>query len=306
MYLTQEQRQQVISELTKNPRRLDSEIADLLGVNAIRVASIRRAKGFPNYSHVTRRKDNIQEELRQNPSLTNTYLSAKYNCSNATVACYREELNIPPAPRGPSQISEGTLKARAMLKEGTTLPDVHIASICGISFAHVARQRDVLGLPRSPRSNRVPSAKRHYDFTEIDQDIQSGIMSLSRITEKHNVPKAWVYERSRKLGVRTRKVTPEIREQVEKILQQDERPTTTVIAQMFGVSPSSVNNIRKRLGVKRLPPGLPKVEESKRAMMLLAEPNRKTLTQIAVESGLTVTTVTKIRNRMRNNGEIAK
>jgi len=304
MHLTQEQRTQVINELTMNPHRLDTEIAELLGVSAIRVAGIRRAKGFPNYSHMTRRKEQIQAELRENPDLTNATLATKYNCALQSVARYRSELGIAPAKRGAygRPIGEGTLKCREMLLAGTDLPDIHIANECGISFAHVARQRDVLGLPRSGRSNRLPSAKRQFDFTGVEEEITNGDMTLARIAEKWSIPVSWVNERSRMMNVRRKRLDEATKSKIGEMLRRKDRPTTTQIAETLGISSSTVNNVRKELGVKRLPPGRPKYEETKRAQKLLASPNRKSLAAIAKESHLTIATVTKIRNRMMNDG----
>lgn len=308
MHLTKEQRTQVINELTLNPHRLDTEIGELLNLPAVRVGQIRRTKGFPNYSHITRRKFQIQAELQQNPDLTNSALAEKYGCSMISVARYRSEIGIAPAKRGNGtyEVSEGTMKCREMLLAGTTLPDVHIAKACGISFAHVARQRDLLGLQRSGRSNRLPSTKSTFDFTGIDAEIIAKDMSLTRIAEKWSVPVSWVNERSRQIGIRRNGVDQSTMDKIRELLMREDRMTTTQIAEMLNVSASTVNNVRKKVGVKRLPPGLPKYEETKRAQKLLADPNRKSLSAIAKESNLTVATVTKIRNRMMNDGALSK
>lgn len=301
MYLTKEQRKLVIAELESNPFRLDTEIGTAIGVPPSRVKLIRRNEGFPNYSHITRRKQQIQESLTQNPNQTNIELAIAYGTTASSVAKYRAEIGVDPTPRGAwkREIGEGTKKCREMLMQGTELPDLYIAEECGISFAHVARQRDLLGLSRSPRSNRRVNLKKKFDWTGVDHDIKEDIISLTNIAIKYNIPVAWVNERSRSIGVRNRKMTPETRKRVEDMLRQEPRPTSTQIAKAVGLSASTVDKVRKDLGIPRLPPGRPKYEETKRAMVLLAQPNRAPLTEIAKKSGLTVTTVTKIRNRMR-------
>ena len=308
MHLTKEQRDRVVAELTKNPNRLDVEIAEALGIEAVRVKDIRRQRGFPNYSHITRRKLAIQEELRDNPMLSNLELAEKYGTSAISVAKYREQVGIPPKPRGSANKppSEGTLKCRAMLMAGTDLPDIHIAKVCGISFAHVARQRDLLNIPRSGRSNRIPTGKKIYDFSKVDADILANEMSLARIARKHNIPIVWVSERTKLLGGRRRFLDADTRSKIRELLMREERMTTTEIGKMLGVSSSTVNNVRKNMGVDRLPPGRAKIAETKRAQVLLSGKTPMTLTAIARESGLTVTTVTKIRNRMMSEGKISK
>lgn len=301
MYLTKEQRKLVLAELESNPLRFDSEIAEVVGVPPSRVKLVRRNGGFPNYSHITRRKSQIQESLLNDPSQTNSELAIAYGTTTASVAKYRAEIGVAPTPRGAwrREIGEGTKKCREMLMKGTELPDIHIAEECGISFAHVARQRDLLGLSRSSRSNRLSSPKKNFDWTGVDYDINEDIISLATIAMKHGIPVGWVNERSRSIGVRNRKMTPAVRAQIEEMLRQEPRPTSTEIGKAVGLSASTVDKVRKDLGIPRLPPGRPKYEETKRAMVLLAQPNRPALTEIAKRSGLTVTTVTKIRNRMR-------
>ena len=308
MHLTPEQREQVIAELTKDPNRLDSEIGEILRVPSIRVGAIRRQRGFANYSYITRRKMLIQAELKNNPSISNMELARKHKTTAVTVARYREQVGVSPAPRGSAgrPLSEGTMKCRAMLLDGTHLPDIHIAKVCGISFAHVARQRDLLGLPRSSRSNRLPTGRATYDFSVVDEEIRAGELTLVRIAEKHRIPVSWVTTRSTQVGGRINRISPDVRKKIEDVLKQEKRPTTTVIGEMFGVSSSTVNAIRREIGVRRLPPGLPKYEETKRATVLLSGKKSMTLKAIAHESGLTVATVTKIRDRMIHEGKLKK
>lgn len=157
LYPTKTQRAQILHELKQNPFRLDTEISELVGIPAFRIRRIREAQGYPAYSHMTRRKHQIQEDLKAEPMTPDSVLAKKYNCAVASVKKYRSELGLPCAPRktGRWVTRDGTLKCREMLLSGTTLPDTHIAKQCGISSTHVARQRDLLGIPRSSPSNRL-------------------------------------------------------------------------------------------------------------------------------------------------------
>ena len=94
-------------------------------------------------------------------------------------------------------------------------------------------------------------------------------------------------------------MSPEKYQKILDLLGQENRMTDKKIALTLGVSSVYVvSEIRRKAGIPRLQPGVVKREATNQAMTLLSEPERKSLSQIARESGLTVTTVRKIRNRM--------
>ncbi len=296
--------EEILAELERDWQRYDSDIASIVGVPMSEVAKVRRKKFIPHYSPYVKRRMAIEADLRANPEVTDQEMAVKHRCCGVTVAKYRAELGLPKSKRAVKRMSEATLKARAMLESDPTLTDLHVARECGISFAHVARQRDVMGIPRSPRSNRMARRKReNHDFTKIDEDILSNDFTYKVISLRNRVPYEWVTYRARQLGVTKRRaVTPEVYQKVLDLLQQEDRMTDRQIAMTLGiVSVYVVSEIRRKAGIPRLQPGLPKREASKKAMALLSEPDRKSLSQIARETGLTVTTVTKIRNRMADN-----
>ena len=296
--------EQIIAELERDWKRYDSEIASIVGVPINEVAKVRRKKLIPHYSPYVKRRMAIEADLRANPEVTDQQMAVKHRCCGVTVAKYRAELGLPKSKRATKNPSEATLKARAMLESDPTLTDLHVSRECGISFAHVARQRDLLGIPRSPRANRMTGRKRdNYDYTKVDADILSNDFTYKVISLRNGIPYEWVTNRARKLGINKRpRVNSETYQKVLDLLQQENRMTEKQIALTLGIaSVYTVSAIRKKAGIPRLKPGLPKEEASKKAMALLSEPERKSLSQIARESGLTITTVTKIRNRMMDN-----
>jgi DNA-binding Lrp family transcriptional regulator len=303
-YSDSTKQEEILAELQRDWQRYDSDIASIVGVPIKEVAKSRRKNYIPHYSPYVKRRMAIEADLRANPEVTDQQMAVKHRCCGVTVAKYRAELGLPKAKRAVKTMSEATLKARAMLEADPTLTDLYISRECGISFAHVARQRDLMGLPRSPRGNRMTRRKRDsHDYTKIDADILSNDFTYKVISLRNSVPYEWVTNRARVLGVtKKRAVTPEVYQKVLDLLQQEDRMTDRQIANTLGiVSAYIVSEIRRKAGIPRLQPGLPKREASRQAMALLSEPDRKSLSQIARETGLTVTTVTKIRNRMMNN-----
>lgn len=295
------QDEQIIAELERDWQRYDSDIASILGVSVKEVERLRRKTFTPHYTPYVKRRLAIEADLRVNPDLTDQELAVKHHCSTITVAKYRAGLGLPKSRNKVRKISEGTHKARAMLKSDPMLTDIHISRECGISFAHVARQRDVLGIPRSPQSNRMASRVRgDYDYTKIDADINSNDFTYRVIAIRNEVPYEWVTQRAQQLGIKKRqRMSPEKYQKILDLLGQENRMTDKKIAVTLGVSSVYVvSEIRRKAGIPRLQPGVVKREASNQAMTLLSEPERKSLSQIARETGLTVTTVRKIRNRM--------
>jgi DNA-binding Lrp family transcriptional regulator len=300
-HLQPTQDEQIIAELERDWQRYDSDIASILGVSAKEVERLRRKTFTPHYTPYVKRRLAIEADLRATPDLTDQELAVKHHCSTITVAKYRAGLGLPKSKNKVRKISEGTHKARAMLELDPMLTDIHISRECGISFAHVARQRDVLGIPRSPQSNRMASRVRgDYDYTRIDADINSNDFTYRVIAIRNEVPYEWVTQRAQQLGIKKRqRMSPEKYQKILDLLGQENRMTDKKIAVTLGVSSVYVvSEIRRKAGIPRLQPGVVKREASNQAMTLLSEPERKSLSQIARETGLTVTTVRKIRNRM--------
>ena len=300
-HLQPTQDEQIIAELERDWQRYDSDIASILGVSVKEVERLRRKTFTPHYTPYVKRRLAIEADLRVNPDLTDQELAVKHHCSTITVAKYRAGLGLPKSKNKVRKISEGTHKARAMLESDPMLTDIHISRECGISFAHVARQRDVLGIPRSPQSNRMASRVRgDYDYTRIDADINSNDFTYRVIAIRNEVPYEWVTQRAQQLGIKKRqRMSPEKYQKILDLLGQENRMTDKKIAVTLGVSSVYVvSEIRRKAGIPRLQPGVVKREATNQAMTLLSEPERKSLSQIARESGLTVTTVRKIRNRM--------
>jgi len=295
------QEEQIIAELERDWQRYDSEIASILDVPVKEVERVRRKTFTPHYTPYVKRRFAIEADIRMNPDLADSELAVKHRCTVITVAKYRAGLGFPQSKKPDRKISEGTKKARAMLESDPTLTDIHISRECGISFAHVARQRDALGIPRSPQSNRMSSRKREkYDYTKIDADINCNDFTYRVIALRNEVPYEWVTQRARQLGIRKRQPwSPERYQAVLDLLNQEDRMTDKKIALTLGISSVYlVSEIRRKAGIPRLLPGLPKREATTQAMALLSEPERKSLAEIARESGLTITTVRKIRDRM--------
>jgi DNA-binding Lrp family transcriptional regulator len=300
-HLQPTQDEQIIAELERDWQRYDSDIASILGVSAKEVERLRRKTFTPHYTPYVKRRLAIEADLRATPDLTDQELAVKHHCSTITVAKYRAGLGLPKSKNKVRKISEGTHKARAMLELDPMLTDIHISRECGISFAHVARQRDVLGIPRSPQSNRMASRVRgDYDYTRIDADINSNDFTYRVIAIRNEVPYERVTQRAQQLGIKKRqRMSPEKYQKILDLLGQENRMTDKKIAVTLGVSSVYVvSEIRRKAGIPRLQPGVVKREASNQAMTLLSEPERKSLSQIARETGLTVTTVRKIRNRM--------
>jgi DNA-directed RNA polymerase specialized sigma subunit len=139
-----------------------------------------------------------------------------------------------------------------------------------------------------------------YDYTRIDADINSNDFTYRVIAIRNEVPYEWVTQRAQQLGIKKRqRMSPEKYQKILDLLGQENRMTDKKIAVTLGVSSVYVvSEIRRKAGIPRLQPGVVKREASNQAMTLLSEPERKSLSQIARETGLTVTTVRKIRNRM--------
>ena len=298
--LTPEQRVMVRRELMRDPKRYDSDIALILGVKATEVSYYRRRNGYPNYSPYTIRHDAIHADLLADPAVHDSVLALKYRCSLPTVAKYRAELGLPKSAPKWRPAGEGTMHARAILLEQPTLPDSYIAELTGISFAHIARQRDLMGIPRSPKATRKPNPRELFDYTEVDKEIWAEDCSYKAIGIRHNIPYQWVTARAKAIGYSAVNVAKSeiIAKTIFDLVNQPRRMTDVQIGKMLKVSPNYVRKIRLNAGIPRLDPGRPKYDECLRAEALLSEPNRKSLKVIARETGLTVTTVAKVRDKM--------
>ena len=299
--LTPEQRVMVRRELMRDPKRYDSDIALIVGVKATDVSYYRRRNGYPHYSPYTIRHDAINAELLADPNVRDSVFALKHRCSLATVAKYRAELGLPIQPkRVPKRRPPGekTMTARALLLEQPNLPDSHIAELTGVSFAHIARQRDLMGIPRSPKATRKPNPRELFDYTEVDKEIWAEDCSFKAISTRHNIRYQWVTARAKAIGYVRNCKNEAIAKTIFDLVNQPRRMTDVQIGIMLGVSPNYVRKIRLDAGIPRLDPGCPKHEECLRAEALLSEPNRKSLKVIARETGLTVTTVAKVRDKM--------
>lgn len=299
--LTPEQRVMVRRELMRDPKRYDSDIALIVGIKATDVSYYRRRNGYPHYSPYTIRHDAINAELLADPNVRDSVFALKYRCSLATVAKYRAELGLPIQPkRVPKRRPPGekTMTARALLLEQPNLPDSHIAELTGVSFAHIARQRDLMGIPRSPKATRKHKPRELFDYTEVDKEIWAEDCSFKAISIRHNIRYQWVTARAKAIGYVRNCKNEAIAKTVLDLVNQPRRMTDVQIGKMLGVSPNYVRNIRLKAGIPRLDPGRPKYDECLRAEALLSEPNRKSLKVIARETGLTVTTVAKVRDKM--------
>lgn len=297
--LTPEQRAMVRRELMRDPKRYDSDIALILGLKATEVSYYRRRNGYPNYSPYTIRHDAINTELLADPSVRDSALALKYRCSLPTVAKYRAELGLPKsALRYYRKAGEGTMQARAILLEQPTLPDSYIAELTGISDAHIGRQRDLLGIPRSPKATRKPNPRELFDYTEVDAEILAEDCSYKMISIRHDIRYQWVTARAKAIGYVRNSKNETIAKTVLELVNQPRRMTDVQIGKMLRVSPNYVRKIRLDAGIPRLDPGRPKHDECLKAEVLLSEPNRKSLKVIARETGLTVTTVAKVRDKM--------
>lgn len=285
-------------DIKRDQYRYDHEIAETHGVNPSVVAFVREQEGLKPMSPYRKRQGDIMRHLKAHPEDTNTQIAVMYRCSGASVAKYRKLLNIPSARRGIQRPSDATLKARELLTNNPLMTDLEVSRESGISFAHVARQRDLLGIPRSPRNNRRPSQRLSYDYTQVDADLMAGDFSVNIIANRHSIPINWVRKRCDEIGVqRRRQLSPEERTRVEEMLKSPApRMTCRQIATIMGCSITTVDKIRKEIGLRRLPPGHPKWEERRKAREMLSAPDRKPIAQIARECGLSVTTVVKMKN----------
>ena len=290
-------------DIQRDEYRHDSEIAKLHGVQWVVVAHIRDGLGLKPMTLTRMRMFDIIKHLRENPTHTDTSIAEHFGVSGATVAKYRRMLGIPSVRRGKQQPSDATLKARELLTNNPSMTDLEVSRQSRISFAHVARQRDFLGIPRSPINNRRPSPRLTYDYTAVDADIKAGNYSVTMIAKIHDIPIAWVKKRMNELGVRRRRaLSPEERLQVESLLKSGSpRMTCKQIASLYGCSVSTIDKIRKEAGLRRLPPGNPKWEERRKAREMLNASDRKSLEVIARECGLSMTTVIKMTKDV--NGE---
>lgn len=297
--LTPKQKAMVRWELMRDPKRYDSDIALILGIKATEVAYYRRQKGYPHYSPYTIRHEAVNADLLADPTVRDTVLALKHRCSNGTVARYRAELGLPKnRGSGTRPAGEKTITARGLLREQPNLTDSYIAELTGVSFAHIARQRDLMGLPRSPKNNRKPSARKLFDYTEVDKEIWAEDCSFKAISIRHNIRYQWVTARAKEIGHVRNFKDETIPKTVLDLVNQPRRMTDVQIGIMLGVSPNYVRKIRLNAGIPRLEPGRPKYDERLRAQALLSESNRKSLEVIARETGLTVTTVAKERDKM--------
>ena len=192
------------------------------------------------------------------------------------------------------------MTARALLLEQPNLPDSHIAELTGVSFAHIARQRDLMGIPRSPKATRKPNPRKLFDYTEVDKEIWAEDCSYKAIGIRHNIPYQWVTTRAKAIGYGAVNVAKSeiIAKTITELVNQPRRMTDRQIGIMLGVNPNYVRKIRLNAGIPRLEPGRPKYDERLRAQALLSESNPKSLEAIARETGLTVTTVAKERDKM--------
>lgn len=287
-------------ELNKNPLRYDNEIAEAIGVPTFMVRNLRSYEKYPRFTPYVKRRIEIEEYLTKEPQATDDEVAEIFSCCPATVATYRLAKGLPKAPRV-KRVSDKTMKARQMLLDNPELNDLYISRESGISFAHVARQRDLLGLQRS-RGKRTLKGRRLYDYSAIDIDITTGDISYGTIALRYKIPYSWVLLRAKEIGAgNRRRVSGDKKKKVMELLMLEPRPKDSEIAKIVGgCSGSYVSNLRKELGIKRLPPGLPKYEETRKAEELLRRhyPHEKSLAVIATEAGLTVATVTKIRNRI--------
>ena len=287
----------------RDPKRYDSDIALIVGVKATEVSYYRRRNGYPNYSPYTIRHDAINAELLADPNVRDSVFALKHRCALATVAKYRAELGLPIQPkRVPKRRPPGekTMTARALLLEQPNLPDSHIAELTGVSFAHIARQRDLMGIPRSPKATRKPNPRELFDYTEVDKEIWAEDCSYKAIGIRHDIRYQWVTARAKAIGYSAVNVAKSeiIAKTIFDLVNQPRRMTDVQIGKMLTVSPNYVRKIRLDAGIPRLDPGRPKHDECLQAEVLLSEPNRKSLKVIARETGLTVTTVAKVRDKM--------
>ena len=296
--MTPEQVEVIREDIKRDEYRYDGDIALAHDVQQSVVSFIREQEGLKPMSPYRKRQGDIMKHLKTNPGDTNTQISVLYRCSGATVAKYRKMLGVPSARRGIQQPSEATIKARELLTANPLITDLEVSRASGISFAHVARQRDLLGIPRSARNNRRSSQRVVFDYTEVDADLRAGDLSLVIIASRHAIPMNWVRRRCEEIGVKRRRpLSPDERSQVEEMLKSPlPRMTCRQIAEAIGCSVTTVDKIRKEIGLRRLPPGHPKWEERRKARELLSADNRKPLAEIARESGLSLTTVMKIKN----------
>lgn len=297
--LTPTQKAMVRWELMRDPKRYDSDIALILGVKATDVAYYRRQKGYPHCSPYTIRHEAVNADLIADPTVRNSVLALKHHCDVATVAKYRTELGLPKnVGWGTRPAGEETMHARAILREQPNLTNSYIAKLTGVSFTHVARQRDFMGIPRSPKNNRKPKARELFDYTEVDKEIWAEDCSYKAIGIRHNIRYQWVTARAKAIGYVRKTKDETIPKTILDLVNQPRRMTDRQIGRMLGVNPNYVRKIRLNAGIPRLEPGRPKYDERLRAQALLSESNPKSLEAIARETGLTVTTVAKERDKM--------
>jgi hypothetical protein len=299
--LTSEQKEMIYRELVRDPMRHDLDIALSLGVKATSVSHYRRRYGYPNYSMAQGRRDAIKADLLADPTISNSVIALKHHCDTSTVRKYRTELGLPKPPKSARipilrPVGEKALQIRAILLEQPNLSDRCIAKLTDVSSTHVVRQRDALGIPRS--TNRSPSAKSRFDYTEVDKEIWAKNYSFKAIAARHNILPAWITARAKAIGYVRNSQNETITKTVLDLVNQPKRMTDKQIGIMLGVSPNHVRRIRLNAGIPRLDPGRPKYDERLRAQALLSESNPKSLEMIARETGLTVTTVAKERDKM--------
>lgn len=294
--LPEELIQAIRDDIKRDEYRFDAEIAQGHGVLPAVVAYIRESEAMKPMTMYRKRQGDVMKHLREHPEMTDVDIAKLYRCTGTTVAKYRREMGIAPARRGIQQVSDNTIKARQMLTDNPTVTDLEVARACGISFAHVARQRDILGIPRSARNNRRPSPRLSHDYTAIDADIRAGEMSMLLISQVHGIPVKWVKMRANEIGVqRRRSLSPDEHAKIEEMLRQGSpRMTCKQIASIMNCSITTIDRIRKEIGLRRLPPGHMKWEERRKAREMLSSPNRPAITVIARECGLSVTTVSKM------------
>lgn len=274
------QEEKILAELGRDWQRYDSDIASALGVPIKEVERLRRKTFIPSYTPYVKRRLAIEADLRINPDYLDYELAVKHRCSTITVAKYRAVLGLPKSNNNVKRISEGTHKARVMLQSNPMLTDGYICRECNISFTTVARQRDILGIPRSLPSNRMASRKREeYDYTKIDADISSYDFTYRVISLRNQVPYEWILKRGQQLGIKRRlRISPEKYQKVLDLLEQENRMTDKNIAMALGISSVYfIGKIRRKAGIARLRPGQAKQEAKSRATILLSKPEGKSI-----------------------------
>ena len=211
----------------------DPVIAKQIGVSAVVVRVKRRAMKIPRFPDPKSAPAVIpQHFVEQFNKLSDGEIARALGYAQATVSSYRRKMGIA------TTRVQGTLPEEANAFLGTTT-DIELAKRYGVSTQCVHKRRHTLGVSRMAAPERPPiTAEIIAQFgTRGDKDIALDF----RLTVRE------VLFARNKLGIAPYSRAVNLPEEAIALLGKQ---TDASIAERFGVSATTIVNVRKQLGVK--------------------------------------------------------